>query len=67
MRKYIDCIRVSDMDLAYIIVEALEKDNKYSVDFLDDNTHGHGREIELRVYRNEKIVIPPTMGFAEEK
>lgn len=72
MRKYIDCIRVTDVDLAYTIVEALEKDDNYSVDFYNQDTgltrkgDAH-QEIELRVYHNQKVMPAPTMGFSEEK
>ena len=70
MRKYIDCIHVTDIDLAYIITEALEKDDNYSVDFYES---GDGdplrktrmRDIELKVYRNEKVMPAPVMGFSE--
>ena len=70
MRKYIDCIRVSDTTLAYTIVEALENGDDYSVDFYNQNgdpckvRDGRG-DIELRVYRNEKITPAPAIGFSE--
>lgn len=70
MRKYIDCIRVSNIDLAYTIVEALEKDDKYSVDFFENDSsrrrdNGYC-EIELRVFNNEKIVPASTVGLVKE-
>jgi hypothetical protein len=69
MRKYIDCIRVTDTTLAYKIVEALEKGDNYSVDFYNQNDpmmkRGERTEIELRVYRNEKVTPAPAIGFSE--
>lgn len=70
MRKYVDCIRVTDVNLAYTIIEALEKDDNYSVDVYDQNNaltrkgDGH-QEIELRVYHNQKVMAAPTIGFSE--
>lgn len=69
MRKYIDSIRVCNEVLAYTIVAALEKDDKYSVDFFDHNTtdplerRNVQREIELRVYHNEEFLPATKMGF----
>lgn len=70
MRKYIDCIRVTNIDLAYTIVEALEKDGQYSVDFFENDSsrrrdNGYC-EIELRVFNNEKIVPASTVGLVKE-
>lgn len=72
MRKYIDCIRITDVNLAYTIVEALEKDENYSVDFYtQDNGPIHKgepcHEIELRVYHNQKVTPIPHMGFSDVK
>ena len=72
MRKYIDCIRVCNENLAYIITEALEKNDAYSVDFFDHTTdplerRNTQREIELRVYRNEVVGLVPKMGFEGDK
>lgn len=72
MRKYVDCVRVTDMALAYTIVEALEKDNRYSVDFFEESHDSSRRmdgrhEIELRVFYNEKVVPAPTTGFIGEE
>lgn len=69
MRKYIDCIRVTDMSLAYTIVEALEKNDNYSVDLYEQNgplaRKGENiPEIELRVYHNVKVIPALTTGFS---
>lgn len=69
MRRFVDCVRVTDMSLAYTIAEALKKNEKYSVDLveqsiLDARGTSHHSEIELKVYLNEKITVP-TIGFCE--
>ena len=70
MRKFIDIVRVADEDLAYTIVEALEKKGEYSVDFFEHcggepMTRRGGHEIELKVYRNEKIIHTSPIGLAK--
>jgi hypothetical protein len=70
MRKYIDSVYVKDIDLAYTIASALEKDNKYSVDFFDDKYHGgmkdRPREVELKIFVNEKVVPTQVVGYDKE-
>lgn len=67
MRKFIDSIMVTDYKLAHTIVEALEKDT-YSVDFFDGNNRHGDTAIELKVYRNEKVVnTTPISLITEEK
>lgn len=70
MRKYIDCIRLTNSHLAYTLVEALERDGDYSVDLYDQSGNAPRRnedrcEIELRIYHNEKITPAPAIGFGE--
>lgn len=72
MRRSIDCITVHDSSLAFAIVEALEKDGKYTVDFYDRDRNGNALrkdngppEIELYIYYNEKVMPAPTTGFVD--
>ena len=72
MRKFVDSIRVCDNDLAHIVVEALEKKGEYSVDFFnhcggDPLQRRGGHEIELKVYRNEKVIHTTPIGLAKEE
>lgn len=69
MRRFVDCVRITDMSLAYTIVEALEKNEKYSVDLIEHSPHDaranpSNIDIELRVYLNEKVTSP-TIGYCE--
>lgn len=75
MRRYLDCIAVHNSDLAYTIIEALEKNDDYSIDLFDEANNpesmtrrGDGSSIiELRVFRNEKVVPAPPIGFGQEE
>lgn len=72
MRRSIDCIIVHDSSLAFAIIEALEKDGEYAVDFYDHDRNGNALrkdngppEIELHIYYNEKVMPAPTTGFVD--
>ena len=70
MRKYIDSIRVCNNDLAHILVESLEKKGEYSVDYFeqgDDPERMRRGGIELKVYRNEKVVHATPIGLKTEE
>ena len=67
MKRFIDCIHVSDRCLAYDIMEALERDGRYSVEYrecIDDARRNDSYHVEIKVLRVERP-IPPPIGFSD--
>ena len=67
MKKYIDCIHVNDRTLAYDIMEALERDNGYSVEYreyINDTRRDGNLVYEIKVCRVEHP-IPSHIGFSD--
>lgn len=67
MKKYIDCIHVNDRCLAYDIMEALERDGNYSVEYrecISDTRRDSVVGFEIKVLKVERP-IPTYMGFSD--
>jgi hypothetical protein len=67
MKKYIDCIHVSDRCLAYDIMEALERNDKYSVEYrevIGEPRRDSGAGFEIKILKVEHP-MPTYMGFSD--
>lgn len=66
MKRYIDCIHVNDHALAYAIMNALERDGVYSVEYREARSETRRDVVgfEIKVLKEEHP-IPSTIGFTD--